>query len=156
MSDAEMVQVKIEQKDQRELSRQSKMVFGVLRKGLREVNVSTARGAPSAGGKGDPITLATIVLTAFTSGAVVALVNCFKAVFARDHTIKLSLNFANGKKITIDSKNVGTPEIRQLLIEASKAVPDPSAIVNDDATTGTRPGGVGAPRETVGKARRPK
>jgi hypothetical protein len=124
MTDAIEMRIELDRGDmtETEFGKASMMAREIFRKGLPDAGVSTppAQSAPNA--KGDAITLGTIILTAFTSGAVVALINCFKSIYARDRGIKCSLTLPNGTKLQIDGKNIGDPDVKQILTAALASV----------------------------------
>jgi hypothetical protein len=117
----------------------SKMLTEILRKGLPDVEVSSPSAPVGQGAKGDPVTIGTIVLTAFTSGGVVALINCFKSIYARDHAIKCSLALPNGTKLQIDAKNIGDLEVKKILTTALGAVEDQKAAAAPAAKPRAKP-----------------
>ena len=112
-----------------EFSKASSMTFAILRQGLPEVALSTPAGSTGPGAKGDPIALGTILLTAFTSGSVVALINCIKSIYARDRGIKYSLTLPGGVRIQLDTKNIDNRDVKDILaaaIAATENRPAPS------------------------------
>lgn len=72
-----------------------------------------------AGRKGDAITLGEIILTAFTSGTVVAMVQVLKAYVERKPTLKMEIEAADGRKMTIAAEHFSAGQIEQT-IQAAK------------------------------------
>jgi hypothetical protein len=67
------------------------------------------------GAKGDPITIGTIVLALITSGSVVALINCFRGIFARERSLTISVKAPDGREVKINSKNINDESLLKRL-----------------------------------------
>jgi hypothetical protein len=81
-------------------------------------------GAPLAPGeKGGPITLGVLVLALITSGAVTAMIECFKAYFSRERTLTIRFTDVDGAPVEVTGRNVDTPTVREALqrIAAAKS-----------------------------------
>jgi hypothetical protein len=73
-------------------------------------------GAPLAPGeRGDPITLGVLVLALITSGAVTAMIECFKAYFSRERTLTIKFTDTDGTPVEVTRRNVDTPAVREAL-----------------------------------------
>ena len=58
------------------------------------------------GQKGDPSILGEIILTAFSSGAIVALINVIKSYINRDSNLNIDITGKNGKSIKLNAVNI--------------------------------------------------
>jgi membrane-associated two-gene conflict system component 1 (EACC1) len=67
------------------------------------------------GEKGDPITLGVLALALITSGAVTAVVECFKACFSRERALTIKLTRVDGTQVEMTAHNVDTPAVRETL-----------------------------------------
>lgn len=85
-----------------------------------DVAAELQHGAPVRGGKGEPITLATLALTFFTSGAAVALFEIFKAYFERNASLKVVLNRPDGERLEIGAENLRSGQIDETLALAGR------------------------------------
>lgn len=56
--------------------------------------------------KGDPITIGTIILSAISSGSLVALVGCLRAAIEKNRRLKIEITDPIGKNLKIDASNV--------------------------------------------------
>ena len=65
--------------------------------------------------KGDPITIGTIVLAAFTSGAVVAFCNVLKSYFDRTNGMKISISDVGGNTVEIESTNLDPDHVNETI-----------------------------------------
>jgi hypothetical protein len=90
----------------------------LLRAGFSEPQGLQGQGI---GEKGDPITLGAIALAAFGSGGVVVtFIKCMQAIFARDHSLRITVKFPKGAEIAVDAKNIASKDL-QTAIEAAVA-----------------------------------
>jgi hypothetical protein len=64
-----------------------------------------------AGTRGDPITLGTIILTAFSSGTVVALFNVIKSYIERKPSLELEFNREDGQQLKIKAEQLSKDQI---------------------------------------------
>ncbi|WP_449243813.1 effector-associated constant component EACC1 [Desulfobacca acetoxidans] len=76
-----------------------------------DIAVNLPEEAASPGAKGDPVTLGTLILTALTSGTVVALFNVLKSYFDRGHSLEIELHRSDGKTIKIKAENLQKAQI---------------------------------------------
>ena len=71
---------------------------------------------PGEGGaKGDPITLGTIVLTALSSGTVVALFNVLRTYFERKPSLEMEFQRSDGQKFKIRSEQLDKSQVEQAM-----------------------------------------
>ena len=68
-----------------------------------------------AGSKGDPITLGTIILTALSSGTVVALFNVIKSYIERKPSLELELKREDGQQLKIKAEQLNKDQIDQTI-----------------------------------------
>ena len=87
-----------------------------------EVSAELQYGAPVRGGKGEPITLATLALAFLTSGAAVALFEVFKAYFERNASLKITLKRPDGHTFELDAENLRAGQIDRTLALAEDFV----------------------------------
>ena len=80
-----------------------------------EVDTTLPEGAGGPGTKGDPITLGTILITALTSGTVVALFNVLKSYFERRPTLEMEFQRPDGKTFKIRGETLGKGQIDQAI-----------------------------------------
>jgi hypothetical protein len=67
------------------------------------------------GERGDVFTLGQFAIDLVTSGTVVALLECIKAYFARDSTLKIAIKRPDGSDINVTLHNLNSTEIRAQL-----------------------------------------
>ena len=67
------------------------------------------------GSKGDPITLGTIILTALSSGTVVALFNAIKSYIERKPSLELELKSKDGQQLNIKAEQLHNDQIEQTI-----------------------------------------
>ena len=67
----------------------------------------------SAGTKGDPITLAHILLTALSSGTLVALFNVMKSYFERRSALEMVCERKDGEKFVIRAENLKANQVNE-------------------------------------------
>lgn len=72
-------------------------------------------GAPVPGGRGEPVTLATLALAALTGGAAVALFEVFKAYFERNRSLKITLKRPDGEAFEVSAENLRAGQIDRTL-----------------------------------------
>ena len=70
---------------------------------------------PAPGQRGEPITLGVLALALITSGAVRALIECFKAYLSREHTLSIKFPRADGTQVEVTAQNVDTSTVRDAL-----------------------------------------
>jgi hypothetical protein len=81
--------------------------------------------APAVPGeKGEPISLGVIVVALITSGAVTAMVECFKAYLSRERALTIRLTRGDGTQVEVTAKNVDTPAVRDVLEAVGSAKSD--------------------------------
>jgi hypothetical protein len=80
-----------------------------------EVIATLPEGVAEPGTRGDPVTLGTIILTAFTSGAVVALFNVLKTYFERKPTLVMEFQRPDGKTFTVRADTLARAQIDQTI-----------------------------------------
>ena len=68
-----------------------------------------------AGSKGDPITLGTIILTALSSGTVVALFNVIRSYIERKPSLELEFNGKDGRQLKIKAEQLRKEQIDQTI-----------------------------------------
>jgi hypothetical protein len=83
----------------------------------KETGVKTGlpEGAAGPGTRGDPVTLGTIILTALTSGTVVALFNVLKTYFERKPTLVMEFQLPDGKTFTVKAETLSQAQIDQTI-----------------------------------------
>jgi hypothetical protein len=79
------------------------------------VDTTLPEGAAGPGTRGDPVTLGTIIITALTSGAVVALFNVLKTYFERKPTLVMEFQRPDGKTFTVRAETLSQPHIDQTI-----------------------------------------
>ena len=67
------------------------------------------------GSKGDPITLGTIILTALSSGTVVALFNVIKSYIERKPSLELQLKSKDGREFNIQAEQLHKDQIEHTI-----------------------------------------
>ncbi len=67
------------------------------------------------GSKGDPITLGTIILTALTSGTVVALFNVIKSYLERKPSLEFEFTRKDGQQLKIKAEQLNRNQIDQTI-----------------------------------------
>lgn len=72
-------------------------------------------GAAGPGTKGDPVTLGIIILTALTSGTVVAFFNVLKSYFERKPTLEMEFQRPDGKTFKVRAETLGKAQIDQTI-----------------------------------------
>jgi hypothetical protein len=73
-------------------------------------------GVPLAPGeRGNPITLGVLVLALITSGAVTAMIECFKVYFSRERTLTIKFTDTDGTPVEVTGQNLDTPAVREAL-----------------------------------------
>lgn len=73
------------------------------------------------GERGDPVTLGALALALVTSGAVTAMVECFKAYLSRERGLIIKVIRADGTQVEVTGKNIDTPSVREALEAATSA-----------------------------------
>ena len=72
------------------------------------------------GSKGDPITLGTIILTAISSGTVVALFNVIKSYIERKPSLEFEFKRESGQQLKIKAEQLSKEQIDQTIKIANK------------------------------------
>ena len=67
------------------------------------------------GSKGDPITLGTVILTALSSGTVVALFNVIKSYIERKPSLELEFKREDGRQFKIKAEQLNKDQINQTI-----------------------------------------
>ena len=80
-----------------------------------DIQADLATGAAEAGAKGDPVTVATIVMAIVTSGAAAKLFDVFKAYFERNSTIEFQLEREDGRTMKIKAENLSSRRIDETI-----------------------------------------
>jgi len=77
---------------------------------------STLPSAPVApGARGDAVAIGEIALALVTSGAVTALIDCFKAYLARERSLVVKVTRADGSIFEVNARNVNDAATKQAL-----------------------------------------
>lgn len=71
------------------------------------------------GDKGDAITIGQIVLTALTSGAIVALFDVLKAYFERKPSMQIDFKRSDGKQFTVKAEQLSKTQMDQTITLAN-------------------------------------
>lgn len=71
------------------------------------------------GAKGEPVTIGLIILTALTSGTVVALLDVLKSYFERKPSLEINFKRADGVQLKIGAKQLSKAQIDQTLLLAT-------------------------------------
>ncbi|MEJ2366392.1 MAG: hypothetical protein P8017_17290 [Deltaproteobacteria bacterium] len=91
----------------RELSRTLKQETGV--------NTTMPEGPAGPGARGDPITLGTIIITALSSGTVVALFHVLKSYFERKPTLEIEFQRPDGNTFKIRAETLGQAQVDETI-----------------------------------------
>lgn len=76
-----------------------------------EGTVSTPAVTPTAGAKGDPITIGSLAVTFLTSGAAVSIFKALEAYVTRKRSIDLEVSRPDGAKFVLHTEHVSSEEI---------------------------------------------
>lgn len=78
-----------------------------------ETDISTQipEQQPRRGAKGDPITVGALVLTFFSSGAAVALIEVLKSYFGRVSNLTIDIKRPDGFQVNISAQNMKPQQI---------------------------------------------
>jgi hypothetical protein len=88
------------------------------RAGIRARHVE----APAIPGeRGEPITPGVLVLGLVTSGAVTALIGCFKAYLSRERALIIKLKCPGGTQLEVTARNVDTAALHEALKTVTSA-----------------------------------
>jgi len=98
--------------------------FGKTLKQETNVTISPAQGPAKPGSRGIDIQVGQIILTAFTSGAVVALFNVLKTYFERKSTLRVKIQRGDGKSFEIGAENLRRDQINETIRVASDFLGD--------------------------------
>lgn len=86
----------------------------VLRREIDENAKLAEQPLSSAGTKGDPVTIGTIILTLIGSGGVaVTLINVLKSYIERGQHLKINIKGKNGETIEVSADNLRPEQIEQ-------------------------------------------
>jgi len=85
------------------------------------IRTRPADAPPVPGEKGEPITLGVLALALLTSGAVKAMIECFKAYLSREPALTIKVARADGTKVEVTARNVDTPAVREALEAVASA-----------------------------------
>ncbi len=80
-----------------------------------DVTAALPEEAGGAGTKGDPVTLATIALTALSSGTVVALFNVLKTYFERKPTLEMEFERQDGEKFKVRAEQLNKNQVDETI-----------------------------------------
>lgn len=80
-----------------------------------EIEATWSEQPGGAGSKGDPLTVGTLLLSLASSGAMVALINVFKALFERSSSIEVELQREEGSKVRIRAENLRGDQLQRTL-----------------------------------------
>ena len=80
-----------------------------------EVKATLPTGTGESGTKGDAITLGAIILTALSSGTVVALFNVLKSYIERKPSLELEFKREDGQQLKIKAEQLNKDQIDQTL-----------------------------------------
>ena len=80
-----------------------------------DVTATLPEEAGGAGTKGDPVTLATIVLTALSSGTVVALFNVLKTYFERKPSLRIEFERKDGEKFKVRAEQLNKNQVDETI-----------------------------------------
>lgn len=69
------------------------------------------------GSKGDASIIGEIILTALSSGAVVALFNVIKSYISRDSKLSIDITGENGKSVKINAANIKSEVLKDTLAQ---------------------------------------
>ncbi|MGR0482159.1 MAG: effector-associated constant component EACC1 [Candidatus Electronema sp. V4] len=89
-----------------------------LRQDIARETDLTARQPEERGGtgtRGDAITIGAILLTALSSGTVVALLQVFKAYLERKPTLRFEIEAADGRKLKLEAEHLSPEQIAQTM-----------------------------------------
>ena len=80
-----------------------------------EAKATIPKKSGGPGSKGDPITLGTIILTALSSGTVVALFNVIKSYIERKPSLELQLKSKDGREFNIKAEQLHKDQIEHTI-----------------------------------------
>jgi hypothetical protein len=67
------------------------------------------------GARGDAVSIGQIVLTALTSGTVVALMEVIKVYFERKPSLKIALQRSDGEEMTVEAEHLSSTHLSKTL-----------------------------------------
>ncbi|MBO6503633.1 MAG: hypothetical protein JJ850_13480 [Kordiimonadaceae bacterium] len=73
------------------------------------------------GHKGVEVELGTLLLAAFTSGAVTAMIEVVKAYVARNKSFSVEVEGKGGQSVKISAENIESAELKELLADITNA-----------------------------------
>lgn len=77
----------------------------------------------TTGDRGEAVTLGALALALVSSGAVTAMIECFKAYLTRERSLSISIANKDGTTIQVTSKNIDTSAVQEALAAAVSAKP---------------------------------
>lgn len=89
-----------------------------------DLDARPAEETGGAGHKGDALTIGQIVLTAFTSGAVVALINVLKSYVERKSSLTFEVQCGEHQKISIRAENMDEKRFDETVQKAREILGD--------------------------------
>ena len=83
-------------------------------------------GQTELGARGEPVTVGAIILSLVSGGALTALIGTLQSWLTRDdrRTLKLTIESAEGQKITLDSAQFTEDQIKSFLRSSTKVLKD--------------------------------
>lgn len=85
-----------------------------------ELTGTLAEQTKKKGAKGEPITIGMIILTALSSGTVVALFNVLKSYFERRSSLEMVIKRADGEEFTIRAENLSSEQVDETIKMANE------------------------------------
>jgi hypothetical protein len=70
-------------------------------------------GRGPRGGKGDPVTIGTVILTFMTSGAAVGLIKIIESYLSRRSSLEVELQRPDGKKMVIRGQDIRPDQVER-------------------------------------------
>lgn len=106
--------IKCDELDQDELQ---KITYEIVRtiNDETDLEATIAKQKGKKGRKGDAISIGQIVLTALSSGTIVALFGVLKSYFERKAALKLEFIRKDSKKLSITAENLSSTQIDQTI-----------------------------------------
>jgi hypothetical protein len=101
--------------DEETIRRQELDLRRMLLENVEDAEIAEPEASAQKGAKGDPITLGLITMTLIKSGAVVAMINCVKAMIMRQKKLKIKVKTKDGKTIEIDASNMDSDAVTKQL-----------------------------------------
>ena len=76
-----------------------------------DISAQIPEHPPAPEAKGDPITIGTLVLTFFSSGAAIALIEVLKTYFGRASNLTIDIKRPDGHQVNISAQNMKPEQI---------------------------------------------